>query len=468
VEGRNLLKRVYVLLALFAAVLLAIPFAAPVFYVLGTVLNRPGNAVPLPSRPPSHDPAEARRQDIADLSLLPNYDRSFSPEAKATFQQGIEALDTKAGALSDAAFEMAVSRLVALSGNAHTTVSRIQRAGAFGRTPLRFAWFAGGLYVVRAKAPAENLLGRRVLSIDGRPVEQAVAELRPYLSGTAEHARANSPPVLDCPALLQAVWPDTDGIHLVVGLDDGAVEQVAAVVPAPDPFALRPVMVVGPGTPGDWSTVLGHAPGLPLSLREPERMAFSAPLDRKGIYIRINGEEDDDNGPLATQLAAIGADKPVSGWRWIVLDLRFNHGGFEMTTMDFTRSLPRLLIPDGNLWILTGNTTFSAAIITAARAKYFLGPRAHIVGETMGDRNPFWTDGGPPLVLRNSGIAIGHAYFKQDWVKGCHDPVRCNPLQFLYGVAAGDLSPEVTVGWSFADYAAGRDTVLERALGLSR
>lgn len=436
--------------------------------MLGTIVNRPGNAVPLPNRSPPHDVAEARRQDLADLGLLPNYDRSFSPQAKAAFQRGVEALGAQAGALSDAGFEMAVSRLVALSGNAHTTVSRVQRAGAFGHVPLRLAWFADGLYVVRAKAPTENLLGRRVLSIDGRPVEQAVADLRPYLSGTVEHARADSPPVLECPALLQAVWPDTDGIRLAVGLDDGAVEQVTAATSAPDPFALRPVMVIGPGTPDDWNTVLGRAPDLPLSLRQPERMALSAPLDRSGIYIRINGDEDDDNGLLAAQLAAIGAAKPVGGWRRIVLDLRFNHGGFEMKTMDFTRSLPRLLIPDGSLWILTGNTTFSAAIITAARAKYFLGSRAHIIGVTMGDRNPFWTDGGPPLVLRNSGIAIGHAYFKQDWANGCYEPTLCSPLQWFYGVAAGDLSPEVTVGWSFADYAAGRDTVLERALALSR
>jgi hypothetical protein len=467
-EGRILLKRVYVLLAFLAAILIAVPFAEPISYVLGTVLNRPGNAVQLPSRPPPHDRVEARRQDVADLALLLEYDRSFSPEAKAAFQQNIQALNGEAATMSDAVFEMAVSRLVALAGNAHTTVSRIQRASAFRRVPLRLAWFSDGLYVVRAKAPVENLIGRRVVSIDGRPVEQAVAELRPYLSGTAEHARADSPPVLECPALLQAVWPDTDGIHLAIGLDDGVIEPMAAVAPAPDPFALRPVMVVGPGTLGDWNSVLGYTPALPLSLRAPERMAFSAPLDRNGVYIRINGNEDDDNGPLAAQLAVIGAAKPIGGWRWIVLDLRFNHGGFEMKTVDFTRSLPRLLVPDGNLWILTGNTTFSAAIITAARAKYFLGLRAHIVGEAMGDRNPFWTDGGPPLVLRNSGIAIGHAFFKQDWANGCHEPTLCNPLQWLYGVAAGDLTPEVNIGWSFADYVAGRDTVMERALALSR
>jgi hypothetical protein len=231
-----------------------------------------------------------------------------------------------------------------------------------------------------------------------------------------------------------------------------------------DPFGLRPVMVIAPGGyHGDWKPVLAE---FPVSLREPDRAAFSASLEGNGIYVRINANQDDANGPLAGRLAAIAAGKPPGGWRRMILDLRFNDGGDERKTVDFTRALPELLGTGGNLWILTGNATFSAAIITAARAKHFLGPRAHIVGETMGDRNPFWTDGGPPLVLRNSGIAIGHAYFKQDWANGCYEPTLCNPLQWLYGVAAGDLSPEVTVGWSFADYAAGRDTVLERALAL--
>jgi hypothetical protein len=463
-----LLKRVFVLSTLLLIALLAAIVAGPVSIALRVYLSEAAGAVPLPDRAAPHLPVEARRQDVADLRLLPDFDRSFSPTSKAAFQQGVDALDGEAEAMSPAEFEMAVSRLVALAGNAHTTVSRTQRAGAFGRVPLRFAWFADGLYIVRAKAPAEDLLGRHVLSIDGRPVEQAVAALRPYLSGTAEHAHADTPPVLESPDLLRAIWPDTDGIHLTVGLDDGTVERVAALPAEPDPFALRPVLVITPYAPADWSRALSRAPELPLSLREPARMAYSAPLEGNGLYVRINGNEDDENGPLSEQLATIGATKPAGGWRWMVLDLRFNHGGFEMKTRDFARSLPWLLAPDGRLWILTGNTTFSAAIITVAWAKHFLGPRAHIVGEPVGDHNPFWTDGGPPLVLRNAGIAINHAYFKQDWVNGCYAIQTCNPWQWLYGVAAGELSPEVTVGWSFADYAAGRDTVLERVTSLSR
>jgi hypothetical protein len=331
---------------------------------------------------------------------------------------------------------------------------------------LRFAWFADGLYVVRTAGPANDLLGRRVVAVDGRPVGQAMDELHVYLSGTIERARDDSPPLLDCPPLLRTVWPDTDGVHLAVGLEDGTVEQFAMLSPMPDPFGLRPIMIIAPGGYGaDWKSVLAK---YPLSLREPSRVAYSVPLGTDGIYIRINANQDDGYGPLSDQLASIAAGKPPDGWRRMILDLRFNDGGDERKTVEFTHALPDLLTADGNLWVLTGNATFSAAIITAARARHFLGSRAHIVGEPVGDHNPFWTDGGPPLVLRNSRIAIGHAFFKQDWANGCREPTLCNPLQWLYGVAAGDLTPEVRIGWTFADYAAGRDTVLDRALDLSR
>jgi hypothetical protein len=368
--------------------------------------------------------------------------------------------------MSDAAFEMTVSRLVALAGSGHTTVDKKQRSSGFGRAPLRFAWFADGLYVVRAMDPAKALLGHRVATIDGRRVEQALAELSPYLSGTAEHASIDSTLLLDCPPLLKAVWPDTDGEHLQIGLEDGTTAHLKMLPPMVEPFALQPIMVFAPGGYGtDWKAVLTE---YPLSLRDPERAAMSAPLGRDGIYVRINRNRDDAHGALTDQLAAIAATKPPGGWRRMLLDLRFNIGGDERKTMAFTHALPGLLSPDGTLWILTGNATFSAAIITAQRARHFVGSRAHVVGEAVGDHEPFWTDGGPPLVLRNSRIAIGHAYFKQDWARGCRDPVECNPLQFLYGVAAGNLMPEVKIGWSFADYAAGRDTVLEKALELSR
>ncbi len=439
-----------------------------VAFPLRLYLHRHQAAIALPDRPSPRDAAEARRQDLDDLRLLPDYDRSFSAAAFSAFLGGIDALRSRADGLSLPEFEMEVSRLVALAGNAHTTVSKTQRVAVFGRAPVRLAWFADGLYVVRATGPATELLGRRVVSIDGRLADDALAAVQPYLSGTAERARDDSPPLFECPALLRVIWPDTDGVHLALAFADGSNATLAALPPAPDRFDIQPVRAIMDYPAEGWATELSRTPAVPLSLREPGRMAFAVDLGDGGAYIRINGNEDDAAGPLAEQLTRIADMAPKGGWRRIVLDLRFNEGGDELKTMDFTARLPGLLTADGGLWIVTGNATFSAAIIAAARAKVFVGARAHIVGERVGDRNPFWTGGGAPLVLRNSGIAIAHGYFKQDWESGCRAVDVCSPLQFAFGVAAGDLSPEVEVGWSFADYAAGRDTVLERVVALSR
>jgi hypothetical protein len=461
---------VLALLILFLLLVLSVP---PLSIFLRLYPIRDMASVPLPYRPPPHDAAEAVAQDMADLKLLPGVDRSFSPEERLALTQWADALSAQAATLSPARLAMAVSRLVALSGNGHTTVDLGQRAATFGRVPMHFVWFADGLYIVRATSAFSYLVGARIITIDGRSPEQALADIQPYVSGTAERARALSPSILESPPLLQAIWPDTDGRNLAIQTDRQPPETVIipAQPPAPDPFAARPIYAITPLRPKqetDWRTVLpSSAPPAQLSLREPERVAYSEPLENDGRYIRINANGNDEYGLLTAQLAAIGALAPSEGWRWVVLDLRFNEGGDEIKTVAFTRALPRLLRRDGSLWILTGNSTFSAAIITTARAKHFLGDRAHIVGETSGDNGRFWTGGGPPLVLRNSGIAINHAYFLYDVTDGCHSISLCYPLGLIYGVGAGDLSPEIKVGWRFSDYAAGRDTVMDTVRDLA-
>jgi hypothetical protein len=451
-------------------------YAEPGMLALRIYLSQSLDAVPLPPRPEPRNLAEAQAQDLADLRLLPTLDRSFSVVARTVFLSQVDALTGRAGQMSPAQFWMAVSRLVALAGNGHTSVSLAERARSFGRAPLRFAWFADGLYIVRAAADHADLLGRRVVAIDGRPADEALAAARPYFSGTEARAKALSPTLLECPALLQTIWPDADPAHLALRTEsaDGNPrdDSIDAMPPMPDRFAGQPIQAIGPLPEyGDqpWQTVLSHAPEMPVSLRQPEHVAFAQPLDGAGLYVRVNSNRNDARGELTDQLAAIAATRPAAGWMWIVLDLRFNDGGDELKTMTFARELPGLLAPAGNLFVLVDNATFSAAIITAARARYFVGKaRTRIVGETPGDNTRFWTDGGAPLVLRNSGIEIGHAYFLHDWAAGCRSLRDCHPYQFLYGVAAGEVMPDIAVGWRFADYAAGRDTVMERVAALEQ
>ena len=140
-------------------------------------------------------------------------------------------------------------------------------------------------------------------------------------------------------------------------------------------------------------------------LREPDASVFVAKLDDdKGLYIHISQVTGDDRGALSDQLKALSKPIAAGSLRYAILDLRFNGGGDYTETLDFTKELPKRIASDGKLFLLTDNATFSAALVTLARAKYFAGSRAVVLGERVGDRERFWAEAGTPLELPNSKI----------------------------------------------------------------
>lgn len=455
-------------LAILALAVVGLRFGPPAWTAYRLYRMRDWPALPLPSRPAADDLAEARAQDLDDLALLPSVDRSFSPKRLATFNRELAATRSNAATMSEAAFWMAVSRLVALADNGHTSVLAAARADRFNRAPIRLAWFGNELRVVRARPESADLLGCRIERIDGRSIEAAIAAMSPFVSGTAARRAAILTPLLESPTLLHAVWRDADEMTLTVDAvcenGERVQETVAFAPPQHDPLTGQPIQVLFPAWDAGWRTILQRGSESPLSLRSPERVVLSTRLPGDMLYLRIRRNGNDEQGQLTDQLARIVAETPSGGWKRIILDLRFNEGGDERKTAAFTRDLPSMLAPGGDAWVLVGHATFSAAIITAARVRHFLGARAHLAGETPGDGSRFWTDGGAPLVLRHSGIPIAHAWFLQDWDVGCTSLRLCMPYQFLDGVAAGRLQLDLEMGWDFADYAAGRDTLLEAVL----
>jgi hypothetical protein len=104
-----------------------------------------------PVVPPAHYPhasnqLEAQRQDLDYLKQLMHLDRSFSPAARAHFEQERTALMERNLPLTKPQFQLAVDHLVALANNGHTSTLASQRAGRLGRAQVRFAWFGDGLY----------------------------------------------------------------------------------------------------------------------------------------------------------------------------------------------------------------------------------------------------------------------------------------------------------------------------------
>lgn len=467
------MKKRWKLAAGIAAVLLAVPAAA---YVAAVRPNYP--PVPVLEATPPRTQAEADRQDLELLRRLPDVDRSFSADARDRFDLRIEGLLAEVSAagpagMDRARFEMAITRAVALAGNGHTYVRGVAMGRSLNSLPLRLVWFDDGLHVVAARAALAGLLGARVAALGGRTPEDLAVALRPYIGGNDSRARLLSVNLLSSPAALHALGllPAPDAAVLAFDLPDGRrVERRIEADPRP---AIRPEGEVRwpasdllptalPTDDGPWQHVLSDAAALPLYLQHADRAYWHAAPAPDTLFVELRRIRDMPGDGLEAFLDRVLAKAAERQPKTVIIDLRANPGGDYMLAAAFSRRLPQLLGPDARIHMLTGPDTFSAAISTLARLKHFGGDRVEIVGRPVGDFAAFWAEGGR-LTLPNSGISIRYSTAFHDWGRGCGlaEIGRCFWLNYLYGVAGGDLSPTVPVPFTFADYRAGRDPDIE-------
>ncbi|HYE50312.1 MAG TPA: hypothetical protein VEB20_12030 [Azospirillaceae bacterium] len=431
-------------------------------------------AGPTPDYPKPRDAREAQLQDLDFLSRFPDYDRSFTAEGRAAFARVLEELKAKDGTLTPVELEMGVARAVTTAGNAHTTTGTLGRANRLNRLPLRFGWFGDELRVVRARAEQAALLGARVTALEGRDPLATLETLSLYRAGPPSHVKATAPVMLESPELLHAVGLSDakDALDLELELADGTRTALAVAALPPDPAYPRvwPWRMIAPqplpGEPEGWRTVLPADAPLPLYLRDVDRPFLVEVLEEpKALYFRLHAYEDAEGETLAAAQARALAALRARGLRHAVLDFRFNGGGDYTRMMGFVRELAEALPADGRLVVVTGNETFSAAIVNTAMAKYYGGARSRIVGEPVGDHLVMWAEG-DALTLPNSGIAAYFSTGKHDWEKGCRDPYVCYWMNLLWDVPAGSVAPDVPAHVDFPAYLQGRDPVLDRALAV--
>lgn len=429
-----------------------------------------GRTLPAPDFPPPADAAQARLQDLDYLARLTEVDRSFSTRGERAFARRVEALRERAAGLSEPQFFLGVAEAGAQADNAHTGVDLGLARRRFNSAPVRLAWFPEGLHVVRAVTDHADLLGARVVAIDGIDPETLVREAARFVGGTAEYRRSVSGFLLESPQLLSALHPQAPDDRLALRVVDArGVErevELTALAPGSAPAAAKPGRLLAPRLlpsekAGTWHAVLSEADDLPASLRDPQRSAYSTTLGDGVLYLHLWQIRDDDQGRLEMAIRG-AAGRARAPWRRIVLDLRFNAGGDYPVVYRALESLAERLAPDGRLAILVDNTTFSAAIIAAALAKHFAAGRAVIVGEKPGDRLAFWAEG-TSIALPNSKIKVNISTGLHDWEKGCRS-LDCWWPNLFYDVAAGSVDPQVPVAWRFEDYRRGVDPVLARAL----
>jgi hypothetical protein len=407
------------------------------------------------------------RADVAQLrTMMTDVEKSWTPTTRALAMARIDSLERAVDTISAVAFEVTVARIVASSDNGHSAYGAARRASRFNRVGVRLSPMGTDFIVMRARPADADLLGARVIAIDGRPLAVARDVARTLNGGTDAWRDRFVPFTLESPEQLKALGlaNGSDAVTYRFELLDGRTVERRLAGESPDTTRARQGSqrwYFGDPLATDttqWRVLRGpeqlpwsvREPGIPFRLREaPEADA---------VVVELRQNTNAPQMPIARFLDSartmIERVKP----RNVILDMRFNGGGDLNTTRNFMRLLPTIV--PGRVFVLTSPYTFSAAISSVGYLKQAAPEKVTIVGEEVGDRLEFWAEGGP-LTLANTGIMIGFGRERHDYKSGCRAFRDCHGNVVREPIAVPTFTPQIAAPWTREAYLAGRDPGME-------
>ncbi len=296
--------------------------------------------------------------------------------------------------------------------------------------PLKVYWFPDGLYVI--DAADRRLVGARLTSIEDVPVDDVIARLRPLMTRDNESTiRMRLPGFVVGAEVLQGLGIG-DGGAVRFGFADGRSAT------------LEPLTVLGYVNRFRFEWQVERPSGRqPLWLQRQDEPQWLRLIDRgRAVYLGYHGVT---NGAYATaeRLVKLARRPKV---RRVVIDVRMNGGGDNTTYGPLVAALQRPAIGRKSV-VLTGRVTFSAAgnFVAEVEAR----TRARLIGEPRGGAPNQWGDN-TVIELPVAGLALRLA--NQYVLVTREDDLRAT------------IEPDVRVDLTAADFFAGRDPVLARAL----
>ena len=169
-----------------------------------------GNPVPPASARSKSLTAEQMRADIAAFrTTFLERDQSYAPAARADANARLVRLEEAIGRTTRVSFELELARIVALADNGHTVAFPNTRSNHFNRVPIRLTVFGDDFRVLRASATTPELLGARVVAIDGHSLIDLRAAGRTLAGGVPARRDQFATFLLESPEQLQALGLST-------------------------------------------------------------------------------------------------------------------------------------------------------------------------------------------------------------------------------------------------------------------
>jgi hypothetical protein len=371
-----------------------------------------------------------------------------------------------ADAMTPEQFLLCVLRIAAFADNGHDTEHDSGDAWwPPARLPVRMLWFPDEWVIARADSANADLLGARVLSIDGHTPRELFARLREYWGGIDNYRRWNlEPAVVEQAGMLFAAGlaRQPDRLELDARFPDGrrvhrTLKFVAKSTLPPGQMFERlwsPAPWPGDGEKG-WASF--QPPSVPLYLQDGGRVFRVSPVpELDALFVQMRAHFDVDGETVEDFRRRVDQSMDAHSPGNLIVDLRFDTGGDIDLTRDWQRALAARV--PGQIYVLVSRHTFSAGIVSAAAFKHDAPTRVHVVGEAVGDRLRWWSEG-DNVCMPNSHYCLHMTTGLWDLVHGCAAQPGCYGDQ--YGAQVSHLDPDIDAPITAGSWLAGRDPGME-------
>lgn len=401
----------------------SLPAMAIACLIAGSAAASPPKPVPLP-------PMTAQKW-VDDINVfarqLPRrHLNAFHFMRREDFDRAVDELRGKAVTANDDAMLTGLMQITARIGDGHT---HILMPSSVHRLPVSVQQFGDDFRITAAAPEAADVLGGKMLKINGMPIADVVTRVRTVVSQDESEpfVRGALPSYLLLAEVLHGLGITSDAQHASLMVSTTSGEKTIDVS-----------TVAGGTSPAQWPNA---ATTTPLMRQSPAEALFFTYLEsQKTVYVAFRRYDD-----LAARSKALWnfVDKTAVGK--IVFDLRNNGGGDNTKGRKYLvnelKSRPKL-----KTFVLVGNRTFSAAMNNAIDFRNDV--HAVLVGQPIGEKPNSYQEN-DEMTLPNSKIVVSYSTRFYKFVPDDAPPI---------------VMPDKVIEPRWEDYLAGRDAALEWVL----
>jgi len=270
---------------------------------------------------------ESWKQDVRYLSnlIVRVHPNAFAHVSQDIYDQEIADLQAQLSSLTDQQIEMRLVRLVAILQDGHSTLFPFQPATGFRMLPLQLFLFSDGWYVTDARPKYKWMVGRQVLRIGSKSVDEAYSMLRPFVGADNEVTIEDRAPFyLLCPEVLQAegIAPDSDSVRFSIEGPQGTPTEVDI-----EPVALTTYLYWYFAPLQRWKRKPSEA-APPLYRQSTwDNYWFRYLEPQRTVYMAFNQVRDKSDEPFEAFGARVLDFCTMQNAQTLVIDLRNNSGG---------------------------------------------------------------------------------------------------------------------------------------------